>query len=190
MNQTIDQRTRFRRYEDRRVAMMLAIYKTLFEEAPGVVREKKILAAIRDNFRVDRVMAMDLANPRSAEVPVRLIVGDRERDGGGETRSVGGKGFLQLMTLHDSVSGALSFERVRKPELFAADAWDSLWKEGIRPSAHALLSIRIVPTRRPLQLLWLLQLSSSREWGSRDRDLIEEVAEVLAKVADKEPSPK
>jgi hypothetical protein len=123
-------------------------------------------------------------------VPVRLIVGDRKKSDDAGALSVGGKGFEQLMALHDTVSGALSFERVRKPELFAADAWDSLWKEGLGALAHALLSIRIVPARAPLRLLWLQQLSSSREWGSRDRDLIEEVAEVLARVADKEPSPK
>ncbi len=182
MNNKVEKRQHYRRYEDRRVAMMLAIYKTLFDEAPGPPREEKLLGAILENFKVDRVLLIDLADG----VRVRALRGKDP----GKPLSIGGAGFGELLALHRINPGALSFERVRKPELFTSDSWNSLWTEGMGTSAQALMSILITPAGAPRQLLWLQQLSSSREWGSRDRDLIEEVTGVLAQAADKALSPK
>ena len=49
----------------------------------------------------------------------------------------------------------------------------------------ALLSIEVKPASAPGTFLWLTETSSSREWSSGDRELIEEVGTLLARAADK-----
>jgi hypothetical protein len=48
----------------------------------------------------------------------------------------------------------------------------------------ALLSIEILPHKAPQEVLWLLQTNYSREWSSRDRELAEEIAVLIAKARD------
>jgi hypothetical protein len=183
MNTLPEKRQHYRRYEDRRMAMMLAVYKTLFEEEAGLERDKKLLRAVIENFKVDRALLValnpDIPSIARTSTVVALSSSDEE------LREVRGVGFTRLLALHKESPGAVSLERVRKPGLFEADLWESLWTEGIGVPAHALLSIEVTPKKAPPFLLWLQQTGSSREWGSRDRNLIEELAEVLAKAADK-----
>ena len=58
-------------------------------------------------------------------------------------------------------------------------------EEGIGAPARALLSVPMRPTKSPARLLWLMQVHSTREWSSRDRDLSEELIQLLARAADK-----
>jgi hypothetical protein len=48
------------------------------------------------------------------------------------------------------------------------------------------MSVEIRPTKRRGRLIWLQLTGSTREWSSRDRDLIEEVAALLARALDKD----
>ena len=51
-------------------------------------------------------------------------------------------------------------------------------------SASALLSVAIRGAASEPQLLWLLLQSGSREWTSKDRQLIEDVARVVGRARD------
>ena len=185
MAQVYEQRIQYRRYEDRRVAMMLTIYELLFDLPPGKGRDKMILRAIQKNFKVDRAAFVSLNGAPGRVAELEATVGDWTT-GDGAPIEIRGKGLERILSLHKSVDGALSFESVRKPEMFSSEVWDSLWKEGIGSSARALLSIEIRPKNSLNRLIWLQQTASSREWSSRDRDLIEEIAALLARVSDKD----
>ena len=185
MAQVYEQRIRYRRYEDRRVAMMLTIHELLFEMQPGKKRDEMILKAIRDNFKVDRAAFISMSNTLAKTAELRATVGDWTT-GDGATMQIGGRGFERLLSLHKDVDGALSFESVRKPDRFSQETWDSLWREGMGGPARALLSLEIRPKKSLKRLIWLQQTSSSREWSSRDRDLIEEIADLLARALDKD----
>jgi hypothetical protein len=179
----IDKRIQFRRYEDRRMALLLAIHEILFERDPGPDRETAILAAIVANYRVDLAAFVDLSEfEKAGRCDIVVRVG--EWHSSAPVIVARGDGLTRLMALHDAVEGALTFESVRKPDAFASD-WDSLWAEGIGVTARALLSIPLKPKKAPWRLMWLLQVQSSREWSSRDRDLAEEVTELLVRAADK-----
>ena len=178
-----DKRIHYRRYEDRRMAMMLAIHEILFEIPPGPKRDRAVLDAVVFNYRVDRAAFVDLGRYlEEGYCDLSIRVGDWPS----ETDSIVGRGegFARLMALHEVVDSALTFESVRKPDAFALE-WKSLWEEGIGAPALALLSIPLRPLKAPHRLMWLLQVSSSREWSSRDRDLAEEVVSLLARAADK-----
>jgi hypothetical protein len=180
----IEKRVHYRRYEDRRMAMMLAVYERLFEEAPGMGREQKILEAIVTNFRIDRAAFVDVRRfEKEGLCDLAVRVGHWLSDA--PVISVEGKGLKRLLSLHEIVDGALSFESVRKPEAFDKGSWDSLWREGIGGSAKALLSIQMPPRAGAPRLMWLQQVRSSREWSSRDRDLAEEVVSLLTRAEDK-----
>ncbi len=49
-----EQRINYRRYEDRRVALMLSLHEILFEDHAGFKRNRLILEAIMNNFGTDR----------------------------------------------------------------------------------------------------------------------------------------
>ncbi len=172
-----ENRTTYRRYEDRRVAMMLTLHEILFNEPPSAKRDALMLEAIVRNYHVDRAALLDVnVTERRASIVVR--VGDWQSQA--PTLMVSGGGFDQLLRLHDSVDGALTFESVRKPEVFGATVWDDLWKNGVVAPTRALLSVAVKSSKGE-KLLWLQQAQSSREWGSRDRDLAEEIAYLLTK---------
>lgn len=181
MTNSDEKRVVYRRYEDRRVAMMLAVHEILFEYAPGPSRDKKILAAIGENYQVDRVAVVNVSVGRTETLSggIAASFGDWLRP---DTEvGISGVGFERIVELHGTVDGALSFESVRKPEAFTDVAWRSLWEEGVGAPARALLSMTVEDAGK--KLIWLQQTGSTREWSSRDRDLIEEVAALLSKAA-------
>jgi hypothetical protein len=109
-------------------------------------------------------------------------VGDWNTDNG--SKLVDGNGLVVLWDLQKTAPGALTFTRVKRPPIFPQDAWENLWNETLE-TKMALLSIEILPEKAPREVLWLLQSNYSREWSSRDRELAEEVASVIAKSRDK-----
>ena len=181
MAQVYEQRTQFRRYTDRRGALMLAVYELLFDLPRSPKRDERILEAILRNYGVDRAALVSLEDhsPGSRGV-LATTVGSWDGQ-----RNIQGKGFEQLLTLHREVYSALTFESVRRPTQFSTEEWDSLWTDALGGSARALLSMEIRPKTAAPKLIWLQQTISSREWSSRDRELIEEVAELLARADDK-----
>lgn len=178
----MEKRTTYRRYEDRRVAMMLAIHEILFAEPPSQRRDELILNEILNNYRVDRAAILEV-NPLEKHAVIAVRVGDWQTEQA--SPSVQGPGFEELLNLHERCEGALTFESVRKPDMFNATLWDDLWKNGLAAPAKALLSVTLSPSSQPTRMLWLQQFQSSREWSSRDRDLLEEIAYLLTRALEK-----
>lgn len=182
MKKSFEKRTTYRRYEDRRVAMMLAVHEIIFDRPPPKERDRQILAALADNYQVERAALVNLVeNNGKMSGLVAASFGDWKCPD--EKIKILGEGFDYLTQLHRTAEGALSFENVRKPEAFTDIAWRSLWSEGIGAPAMALLSMEVDAGGR--KLLWLQQVGSTREWSSRDRELIEEVANLLSRAAQK-----
>ena len=179
-----EKRINFRRYEDRRLAVMFAVYEILFDMKPGNERDEMILKAIVTNFKVDRAAFIGFEN--SSERIARLVVSVGDFKDAEKSTPIMGNGFDRLLNLHRDVVGALCFESVRKPEAFSREAWESLWNEVLGGSVRALLSMEIRPKKRAGCFIWLQQTGSSREWSSRDRDLIEELSNLLARAWDKD----
>jgi GAF domain-containing protein len=178
-----DKRLKYRRYEDRRVAMMLSIYEIIFEEQNNTKRRRKILSAIADNFQVEKASLIELLEIENE------ICGCIEESFGNWKNSekeeiLHGLGFKRLLELHELVDGALSFESVRKSDAFEDNEWKDFWNECADENSRAFLSVMINSQKR--KLLWLQNVASTREWSSRDRELIEEVAFLLTKVERKE----
>ena len=177
-----DKRISYRRYEDRRVAMMLALHEILFDESPSKQRDALMLEAIVSNYHVDRAAVLEInRQEKSGVIAVRL--GDWQTEQA--LLCVQGAGFEALLALHEHADGALTFESVRKPDFFDPAIWNDLWARGIAAPARALLSIAINPTSEIPRLLWLQQSQSSREWSSRDRDLAEEIADLLKRAIER-----
>lgn len=179
----MEKRTTYRRYEDRRVAMMLAIHEILFSESPSRKRDALILNNIVDNYRVDRAAILEVTPPEKHAV-ILVRVGDWQTEQ--PSLTVQGPGFEALLHLHEHCEGALTFESVRKPDMFDATLWEDLWENGVAAPSRALLSVTIAPRSQPTRILWLQQSQSSREWSSRDRNLAEEIAYLLIRAMEKE----
>lgn len=181
MAQVYEQRTQFRRFTDRRGALMLAVYEILFDLPRGANRDGRILEAILRNYGVDRAAFVSLdTNPPGGRGVLATAVGSWNGQ-----QVIQGRGFDQLLALHREVDGALTFESVRRPTQFSPEEWDSLWSEALGGASRALLSMEVRPSTSAPKLIWLQQILSSREWSSRDRELIEEVAALLARAEDK-----
>ena len=180
MQQPVEKRIHYRRYEDRRVAVMLSVYEALFDHPPGAERNRRILTALAADYHVERAAILEITEgkERAAGI-VSVSVGD----GPAFAERIQGEGFSRLASLHGAAVGALSFESVRKPEVFSEEAWRSLWEQCLPSSARALLSMEI--GAGPRTLIWLQQIGSTREWSSRDRDLIEEVSALLARAIER-----
>lgn len=178
-----EQRQNFRRYSDRRIALLLEIYETLFHNDPGPPRDQAILEVIRQNFEADRAC---LVKPGGGAKGVDVLAHAGEWISSPKGRVLTGSGLRLLLELHEATPGTLTLSRVKRPSAFSQPAWDSLWSGDLGAQAMALLSIVIRPQKSRKTILWLYQCSYSREWSSRDRQLAEEVAALLAKAADKE----
>ena len=178
MQNPVEKRIHYRRYEDRRVAMMLSVYEILFDYPPGAERNQRILSALAANYHVERaaILSVTKADGHLSGI-VTVSVGPKAGDEPPERME--GEGFSRLADLHDAAEGALSFESVRKPEAFSEIAWRSLWEQCLPAAARALLSMEI--GAGPRTFIWLQQISSTREWSSRDRELIEEVCALWAR---------
>jgi hypothetical protein len=176
-----DKRTNFRRFSDRRTVLLLDIYETLFHNPDGTERDNLLLQAIQTNYATDTAAFVSRGNSGSGATKIHVSVGDWKPDNG--TEPLDGNGLDVLWDLQKTAPGALTFTRVKRPPIFPQDAWDNLWNDTLE-TKMALLSIQILPEKAPQEVLWLLQGNYSREWSSRDRELAEEVASLIAKARD------
>jgi hypothetical protein len=176
-----DKRAKFRRFSDRRTVLLLEIYETLFHQPDSAERDNLLLQAIQKNYASDTAAFVSRGNSGTGATQINVSVGDWNPENGGKLPD--GNGLAALWDLQKSAPGALTFTRVKRPPIFPQDAWDNLWNDTLE-TRMALLSIQILPEKAPQEVLWLLQANYSREWSSRDRELAEEVASVLAKARD------
>ena len=176
-----ENRGRYRRYEDRRVALLLRVYEVLFEHLNSPHRDGLLLRAILDNYGADRGAFLRPADSGDGLLKFEALEGTWPA--GTQDKSLAGAGLGALLALQEEAPGAVTLARVKRPESFRRSAWDMLWQQDL--SASALLSVTIPSTRAPKQYLWLVQTSYSREWSSRDRELAEEVSSLLARARDK-----
>jgi len=184
MSSSEDRRGKYRRYADRRVAVMLALHEILFDQDPGPARDALLLEEMMADFETDAAVFL---RRRGDPGPVAL----ETTAAVGATQTVPdarfcGDGLRNLLSVQQSVQGAVTLSRFRRPSMLDAGTWDSLWETDLGLlGATGLLSIDIVPRVAPPFFLWLVLVGSSREWTSHDRDLAEEIARLLAKAADK-----
>ncbi len=182
MKNTAENRVSYRRYSDRRNALLLNIYEILFDNPAGLARDGMVLEAILENFQTDQAAFVIPPDGSKEEGQIAVAVGDWGKDG--SKRPLLGVGVKQLWDLQQTAPGALTFTRVKRPTLFQADTWENLWNEALHMST-ALLSVQIPAQKASPLNLWLIQTAYSREWSSRDRDLSEEVAKLLARARDR-----
>lgn len=91
-----------------------------------------------------------------------------------------------MLSVQQSVSGAITLSRFRRPSILDQETWDQLWEKDLAGmGASGLLSVAIVPEKAMPYYLWLVLSGSSREWTSHDRNLAEEVATLMGKAADR-----
>jgi len=183
MGNESDKRANYRRFSDRRAALLLEVYEALFNNASGVDRDRLVLEAIRDNYEADRAA---FVKPRTSSLgSVEVVCAAGAWKTTIEGRELAGPGLRMLLDLHQAAPGTLTFSRVKQPSAFSTAAWQHLWTSDLGAQTMALLSISIEPkTARPY-ILWLQQSGYSREWSSRDRELAEEIANILGISADR-----
>jgi GAF domain-containing protein len=176
-----NKRNKFRRFSDRRTVLLLEIYETLFHNPDSTERDNRLLQAIQDNYATDMAAFVSQENSGTGTTQIHVAVGDWSNNNG--ENLLKGTGLEVLWDLQKSAPGALTFTRVKRPPVFPKEAWDNLWNDTLE-TKMALLSIEILPQQAPHEVLWLLQTNYSREWSSRDRELAEEVAVLIAKARD------
>ncbi|MCP4599350.1 MAG: hypothetical protein GY847_02245 [Proteobacteria bacterium] len=186
MAKTEEKRANFRRYEDRRMTLLLSIHELLFDNPTGQERDRLILEAVRHNFKTDRTAFVIPEKPGEECSQISAVAGNWDSEV--QRALLKGSGLEMFWSLQKEAPGAITLTRVKRPTIFPFEAWESLWNDTLATLATAILSVQLISKRAPMATLWLLQTSYSREWSSRDRDLAEEVAVLLAKVRDKETS--
>jgi hypothetical protein len=184
MNDSTERRERYRRFEDRRVALLLALHEVLFEEPPGPARDALLLGKLKDDFRVNRAELL-LLDGRAEGPRPRLGAAVCDDDAAERARAFDGEGTAALIELHRQNSGALTLTKFRRPSAFSDAAWAHLWEAELGDPFTALLSVELSVSRAPRSFIWLLLENASREWGSHDRELAEEVARLLGRAADR-----
>ncbi len=183
MQSCSENRVNYRRYEDRRVALLLNVHEIIFYEQDILRREEGILAAIAENYQVERVAMILVKEDNHNRIGIPTSLFGKWAMCAGNILMMG-RGFERLLDLHSQVEGALTFEAVRKPEIFDENEWVSLWRDETTLKAKSLLSVEIV---KPVKKILLMQqVNSSREWSSRDRNLIEEVAQLISIVEERQ----
>ena len=178
-----EKRKNYRRYEDRRVAVMLAVHEVLFDHPPGQERDKKILETICTDYLSDGAALVKRVQTGEGDFEVTAAFGNWIPNIG---RSVSGSlGFETLGNLQKSAPGALTFTRVKRPAVFGLKDWDSFWGQSLFDTTMSLLSVHLLSKGEPIGFIWILQSNYSREWSSRDRALAEEIASLLSRAIDK-----
>jgi hypothetical protein len=180
-----EKRVRFRRHSDRRVALMLALHEILFDDSPGPARDVRLLEAIVRDFETDRALLLGPLAPGGDGLALEAKAGVPE----GEDPLPDGAGLRLLANLHVGAPGAVTLNRGKRPALFSPEAWDALWSRELGRESQALMSVAVRGERAPAALLVVLQVSWSREWNIRDRDLVEEVGVLLGRAADRAVAP-
>lgn len=185
MKGTSERREIFRRYADRRRALMLAIHEILFDQRPGEDRDRDLLTEICGDFHTDgAVLVRKLTNPPTPDsVTLMAAVGDWAGAQPGDTFE--GEGIEALLSAQENAQGAVALSRFRRTSLINDDAWEHLWQDSLGKPATALLSVDLKPSDASPALIWLILNGASREWSSHDRQLLEEAADLLSRAADK-----
>jgi len=176
-------RPTYRRYSDRRVALMLELYEILFEDPTPEVRDTLLLDAIRFDFGTDAALLVDVSEKDTGPLTVRSISEDADFAAPGS--ALLGDGIRDLRAAHEHAQGAITLTRFRRPSMFEESSWENLWKEDLGAPATALLSVSVSPSLAKPSYLWLLLQGASKEWSSHDRELAEEISHLMARVADK-----
>ena len=184
MDDASDRRGKYRRFDDRRVAVLLALHEVLFDQPPGRARDEALLEKIRDDFGVNRAEILRFDDKETGRAPsVWAAAGTLANDR--HDRPLDGAGASILLELQRGNAGALTLTRFRRPSAFTIETWADLWDRELGESVTALLSVELVVARAPRALLWLLLENTSREWNSHDRQLAEEAARLFGRAADK-----
>ena len=185
MKGTSERREIFRRYADRRRALMLAIHEILFDQRPGEDRDRDLLTEICGDFHTDgAVLVRKLTNPPTPDsVTLMAAVGDWAGAQPGDTFE--GEGIEALLSAQENAQGAVALSRFRRTSLINDNAWEHLWQDSLGKPATALLSVDLKPSEASPALIWLILNGASREWSSHDRQLLEEAADLLSRAADK-----
>jgi GAF domain-containing protein len=176
-----ERRAKHRRFSDRRVHLLLAVHEILFDREVGPERDGLLVEEIRADFESDRAAIVST----SGGAGVRLAALAGEWDGVSPGSRLRGPGLTDLLQAHRLTGGAVTLTYTRRPSAFTTTGWEQLWSGDLGAPATALLSVPIAPQRADPGLLWLQQASYSREWGSQDRELAEEIAALLSRAADK-----
>lgn len=170
-----------RRYADRRVAALLTLYEILYHENPGPSRDTNMLAAIQEDYQIDR--AALLSKEDDNKLGVIGICGNWGAISKGSVLT--GVGLCAILDAHREVGGALTLSKFKRPSMIDTQAWEDLWSKDLSTPASALLSVPIEPKNAKPAFLWLALDAASREWSSHDRDLSEEIASLLGVALDK-----
>jgi GAF domain-containing protein len=182
MSDFSEKRGNYRRFSDRRVALLLDLYETLYHEPAGQERDRRLLNLMQENYGTDQAAFVTLANPQTGAARITATAGKWAVEV--EDTPLHGEGVSTLLDLHQQAPGALTLTRVKRPPVFPRKAWENLWEVTL-PAKMAILSVRLTPDKAPAEVLWLLQSNYSREWSSRDRDLAEEVSGLFSTARDK-----
>jgi hypothetical protein len=187
MGEDSERREKYRRFADRRVAVLLSLHEVLFDLPPSRDRDAILLEKIRDDFGVNRAELLQF-DGRGIDHPPRLAAAAGVLESATGERVFDGPGAAVVIDLQHGNAGALTLTRFRRPSAFSNEAWASLWDVELGPAVTALLSVELVVQRAPRSLVWLLLENTSREWNSHDRELAEEAARLLGRAADKSVS--
>ena len=184
MNESSERRERYRRFEDRKTALMLAVHEVLFDEPPGPTRDASLLSKLKEDFCVSRAAMLRFEGSGEA-APPRIAAAVCDDGAAPFLAALDGEGAAVLFELHGRNSGALTLTKFRRPSAFSSEAWARLWEAELGEAFTALLSVELNVQRAPRTLLWLLLENTSREWNSHDRELAEDVARLLGRAADR-----
>jgi len=167
---------------------MLALYEIFFENPVGTERDRQLLLAILENFGADQGIFLAPSTNGEAVLKVATTAKPWRVNKPGDLLENEGVGALLELQALSPVS--LSLTRVSRPSAFELESWEAFWEHSLKGAASSLLSVSVKPSTAPSFLLWILQTEYSREWNIRDRELAEEVAGLMAKVADRDMTAK
>ncbi len=185
MKGTQERREVFRRYADRRRALMLAIHEILFDQRPGEARDRNLLEEVCHDFYTDGAVLVRKLTEKDTSDSVVLLVAAGNWDLAQPGDIFEGEGIEALLRAQENAHGAVALSRFRRTSLINDNAWEDLWENDPGKPATALLSVDLKPSDARPAMIWLLLNGASREWSSHDRQLLEEVADLLSRAADK-----
>jgi hypothetical protein len=137
MTTIIEKRTGFRRFEDRRTSLMLAVHEILFDDIEAKERDTRIIEAVKNDFQADRTALLAPVAENDGRVRINAQVGDRLHEKDDEILE--GRGMEVFLNLQRGAPGAISLVRFKRPSVFESEAWDNLWDKALKGSITALL---------------------------------------------------
>ncbi len=185
MTGTKERREVFRRYGDRRRALMLSIHEILFDQLPGEARDHNLLEEICGDFCTDGAVLVRKLTEKGTSDSVTLLAAAGDWNGAQPGDTFEGEGIEALLSAQEKAQGAVALSLFRPPSLISDNAWERLWQNDLGKPTTALLSVDLKPSEASPSLIWLILNGASREWSSHDRQLLEEAADLLTRAADK-----